>query len=839
MQKYYSRYDRFLQTQSGQPLLTTSSPACNMYNWSFNPSLTPAAIVSPGSTAASCPSGYQTGAYVNHTTCSNAVNYADGTMTQPVYTPFCYERGSSLSHFEDECTVPAGFAITPPTSNDHYFVMSNATRPGPYSATTNPGGMKRFPRPEERTVLCDIGYSVNTTYGSAANLNLNTYGGSVCPGLQVAGVCDGINTGGAFSFFTSGTTPVVINGLTAGSILTNDYNATAFKCLEVISGGGSVSVAAGTASTVVSFTPAAGASGVQLLRYIPVSATGAEGNITYVYVFVGDPLCVPSACDLVLNGGFESINPASLPFVAGAIHCWVPMHGDPDLYSRGPTGYAIPGGMCAPPTDVHFPGTSTALPNDHFLVMLGIWNPFYIRYESIQSPLASTLISGNTYQVSCWAKICNATSVPYPYPTHIQMSVSPSLSPLAPSLAYGTAYPSGLSNLCIFPVSYSPSDHDWHYLSATVTYTGPDANTLVVFHAAYLNPTTGPYGTSLGTYIILDDVSIKPATAVCSFSLGDTLCTGTGTIDLRTKVSIPGGTFSWLTDSAGYVVTTHDTMFNTPLAYSASCMTGDTGVVLITYKYTDINGCKQTAYDELHLVNDTITPITGNTNLCSDDTTLLSNVTPGGHWVSGNTAVAVVTSASGIVGGVTPGTALISYVLPNGCYASITVVVHGLPITGGDVVDVGSTITLGYPVSVGSWASGNTAVATVDAVTGVVTGVSPGTAMISYNITSECRVLHAVTVNPAVRVNVITEPTFSLKPNPSKGAFTVSGTCDGNASLEVMSMTGQELLSTMLPVINNSINKQIVLDERFANGIYLVRIKTGPITRIFRLVVDR
>ncbi len=89
-------------------------------------------------------------------------------MTQKVYTPDCYEKGSSLSHFEDECDLPASipptFTLVPPASNNQYFVMANSIVPGPYDAAVNPGAMKRYPTPEERQVLCDIGYNVNTYF---------------------------------------------------------------------------------------------------------------------------------------------------------------------------------------------------------------------------------------------------------------------------------------------------------------------------------------------------------------------------------------------------------------------------------------------------------------------------------------------------------------------------------------------------------------------------------------------------------------------------------------------------------------------------------------------------
>ena len=161
MYPYYSRYDMFLQTQAGTPLITNTG-GCLMYNWGFNSSLS-TTILQPGYTGA-CTQ--------DHTVCLQAINYA-GAVTQPVYTPDCFSDGSSLSHFEDECQVPGTFTVIP--SNNAYFVMSNANGSGA-------AFMKRYLKPEERLVLCDLGYSVNTSYGNIGNLTDYTYGGSVCPG---------------------------------------------------------------------------------------------------------------------------------------------------------------------------------------------------------------------------------------------------------------------------------------------------------------------------------------------------------------------------------------------------------------------------------------------------------------------------------------------------------------------------------------------------------------------------------------------------------------------------------------------------------------------------------
>ena len=68
------------------------------------------------------------------------------------------------------------------------------------------------------------------------------------------------------------------------------------------------------------------------------------------------------------------------------------------------------------------------------------------------------------------------------------------------------------------------------------------------------------------------------------------------------------------------------------------------------------------------------------------------------------------------------------------------VTVNPLPdagtISGGLFVCTGSTTTLTSSVTGGAWSSSNTAVATVNATTGVVTGVGAGSSIITYTVTS-------------------------------------------------------------------------------------------------------
>ena len=162
--------------------------------------------------------------------------------------------------------------------------------------------------------------------------------------------------------------------------------------------------------------------------------------------------------------------------------------------------------------------------------------------------------------------------------------------------------------------------------------------------------------------------------------------------------------------------------------------------------YTVTNGCGSASATELVTVNGIpgAGTISGPNTVCAGGATItLADFTGGGLWSSGSTGVATVGSA-GLVTGVASGTAIISYMVSNSCgtaYATKTVTVTALPnagsINGGPIVCLGTPISLSDAVTGGVWSSGSTGIAVVGS-TGVVTGVTSGTVLISYTVTNSC-----------------------------------------------------------------------------------------------------
>jgi Zn-dependent metalloprotease/uncharacterized protein YjdB len=163
----------------------------------------------------------------------------------------------------------------------------------------------------------------------------------------------------------------------------------------------------------------------------------------------------------------------------------------------------------------------------------------------------------------------------------------------------------------------------------------------------------------------------------------------------------------------------------------------------------------------------TVTAITGSSSVCTGATTTLSNATSGGTWSSSTPSVASVVSATGIVTGVAAGTSVISYTTSGGCTAtrivSVSTPTSVSAISGPSSVCADDAVTFTNTTASGVWSSAVPSVATIGSSTGILTGVSAGTTMISYSVTSSCGIVAAT---KTITVNVI--------PATISGASTIS-----------------------------------------------------------------
>jgi uncharacterized protein YjdB len=168
------------------------------------------------------------------------------------------------------------------------------------------------------------------------------------------------------------------------------------------------------------------------------------------------------------------------------------------------------------------------------------------------------------------------------------------------------------------------------------------------------------------------------------------------------------------------------------------------GDLLIRYSITNENNCTTTKEKSITVdALPTVAEITGDNAVCVNSTIFLSNTTLNGTWSSSDDDIATV-SADGKVKGIAEGSAKITYEITNekSCVASATkeITVNALPavagITGADAVCVGSQIKLENTTLGGKWASNNANII-IDETTGEVTGMSQGSAIITYTVQNE------------------------------------------------------------------------------------------------------
>ncbi len=199
-----------------------------------------------------------------------------------------------------------------------------------------------------------------------------------------------------------------------------------------------------------------------------------------------------------------------------------------------------------------------------------------------------------------------------------------------------------------------------------------------------------------------------------------------------------GSTLS-LTGTGGAGATNY--LWEGPGGYTSTSLSPTLTAAIATdgvYTLTAINACgtfsaTATATTAAVTVNASPVAITGSSALCEGLGASLSNATPSGSWTSSDGAVATVGLGTGVVVAVAAGTATITYTIASGCYAIHSMTVNATPdvITGPTEVCENATITLSNTVSGGAWTSSSPNVS-VAALTGVVTGVTAGTATINY-----------------------------------------------------------------------------------------------------------
>lgn len=295
---------------------------------------------------------------------------------------------------------------------------------------------------------------------------------------------------------------------------------------------------------------------------------------------------------------------------------------------------------------------------------------------------------------------------------------------------------------------------------------------------------------------------IAPGTATITYNL-NTGCYSTKVVSVNPLPSI-SGTYSLcptasttLTASSGTGTwSSSNTAVATINSSGVWTAVGGTSDVSANITYT-VPGCWVKKAVTVWAAPD---PISGTATVCAGSPTTLSDPDGSfGDWSSSDPSIATASAGSVVSGvsystvsGVTAGSATISYTFNTGafhyCWTTKTVIVNpnAGSITGTTTVCVGQTTTLSDPVTGGTWISVTPGVATVGMSDGIVSGVTPGTTLISYSLAGSTGCGYATTVvtvyaTPTISgsSSVCEESTITLSASPSGGTWSSDNTTVG------------------------------------------------------------
>lgn len=316
------------------------------------------------------------------------------------------------------------------------------------------------------------------------------------------------------------------------------------------------------------------------------------------------------------------------------------------------------------------------------------------------------------------------------------------------------------------------------------------------------------YAAVLGLLVTLRVHEVQRTTASPVFTVQNlTICANNTATLIATA---PAGNVTKWYDAAGTLLFTGNS-FTTPVLSTTTTY----------YAATAKNSCsgESLRLPAVVTVNPlpAVTDITGTTTLCAGSNTTLGNATAGGSWDTSDPLKATV-STGGVVTGIAPGTATITYTITgaNGCTntASALITINALPvvppITGTTTLCMGGTATLSNATPGGTWTTSDPLKATVSA-GGVVTGIAIGTATITYTVTGANGCVNSastpVTINlqpslPAISPRSIclgqTVDLSSLNPADANGSTTGSYIWSATAGGAALSST------TVTPPLGNT-----------------------------------
>jgi uncharacterized protein YjdB len=253
-----------------------------------------------------------------------------------------------------------------------------------------------------------------------------------------------------------------------------------------------------------------------------------------------------------------------------------------------------------------------------------------------------------------------------------------------------------------------------------------------------------------------------------------------------------------------------------------------------TVSYTVSNACGATKVEKQITIADvpSLGQITGESTLCVSQSISLSNANPAGEWSSNNTSIATI-DRNGLVTGITSGNVLMKYAVSNTCGSTevyFKLNIKSLPviplIVGQSMLCVGKLTQFSNSLSGGYWTGVKNDIASIDSLTGIMKGISPGETVIKYSVNSACGVASVekkVSISGGIKISEIAGKdmlcvgsTIMLKNDISNGSWSSSKTNIAvvNSLGEVKGISAGEAVITYTvigPCERSTITKKIIV----------------------------
>ena len=240
--------------------------------------------------------------------------------------------------------------------------------------------------------------------------------------------------------------------------------------------------------------------------------------------------------------------------------------------------------------------------------------------------------------------------------------------------------------------------------------------------------------------------------------------------------------------------------------------------------------------------------IYGPDTVCTFSTITIFESVPGGIWNPHNGDISITTS--GVVMGLYYGYDTIDYGVRNACGLAISAPfpificnpLDPATISGLDSVCIGDSINLTSSYSDGVWSASNAHVS-INASTGILTGVSAGITTINYTRRNVCGPVNAsFLVYTKHCINGIPEtnpntPHLKIYPNPANDVVSIEweNLYSENTTIEISDFTGRIVYSnTFKPMNANGVK---TIQPTLAQGVYIVSVESGTVQFKEKLVI--